>query len=117
MWEIVDGEGLASDYDQFLPDDTVQIPENAPGYVLPYGDSPLDTENVGELVYLDIINSARDYVYITTPYLIPDNEIVTALGYAAKSGVDVRIITPGIPDNGMSDLSENPITASLSLWG
>ena len=98
MWEIVDGEGLASDYDQFLPDDTVQIPENAPGYVLPYGDSPLDTENVGELVYLDIINSARDYVYITTPYLIPDNEIVTALGYAAKSGVDVRIITPGIPD-------------------
>ena len=98
MWEIVDGEGFASDYDQFLPENTAEMPKNAPGYVMPYGDSPLDSENVGELVYLDIINNARDYLYITTPYLIPDNEIVTALGYAAKSGVDVKIITPGIPD-------------------
>ncbi|MGN0623996.1 MAG: cardiolipin synthase [Oscillospiraceae bacterium] len=97
MWEITDGEGMATDYDMYRPEN-YQPPENAEGYVLPYGDSPLDTENVGELVYLDIINNARDYVYITTPYLIPDNELVTALGYAAKSGVDVRIITPGIPD-------------------
>lgn len=97
IWEIIDGEGLASDYDMFRPENYLP-PADAPGYVMPYGDSPLDTENVGELVYLDIINNARDYIYITTPYLIPDNEIVTALGYAAKSGVDVRIITPGIPD-------------------
>lgn len=97
MWEIIDGEGIATDYDMYRPEPD-KCPENAKGYILPYGDSPLDTENVGELVYLDIINNARDYIYITTPYLIPDNELVTALGYAAKSGVDVRIITPGIPD-------------------
>ncbi len=68
------------------------------GFVMPYGDVPTDGENVGELVYLDIINKARKYVYITTPYLIIDNEMMTALGFAAKSGVDVRIILPGIPD-------------------
>lgn len=68
------------------------------GYVIPYGDSPLDHENVGELVYMDMINNAKDYIYISTPYLVPDNEMLTVLGYAAKSGVDVRIITPEIPD-------------------
>ena len=45
-----------------------------------------------------MINNAKDYIYISTPYLIPDNEMLTVLGYAAKSGVDVRIITPEIPD-------------------
>lgn len=98
IWEIVDGEGIASEYDLFLPEDTSKMPKDTPGFVIPYGDSPLDKEAVGELVYLNIINNARDYIYITTPYLVPDNEIITALGYAAKSGVDVRIITPGIPD-------------------
>ena len=68
------------------------------GYVQPYGDSPLDEEVVGENVYLNIINSAKDYVYIFTPYLIIDNEMMTALCLAAKKGVDVRIVTPGIPD-------------------
>ena len=68
------------------------------GYVTPYGDSPLDDENVGENVYLDMINQAYDYLYITTPYLILDDNLQTALINAAKRGVDVRIITPGIPD-------------------
>lgn len=68
------------------------------GYVIPYGDSPLDHENVGELVYMDILNSAKDYVHIMTPYLILDHEMLTALTYAAKRGVDVKIIMPGIPD-------------------
>ncbi len=68
------------------------------GFVMPYGDVPTDGENVGELVYLDIINKAEKYVYITTPYLIIDHEMITALGFAAKSGVDIRIIVPGIPD-------------------
>ena len=52
----------------------------------------------GENIYLNMINKAKHYVYITTPYLIIDNEMVTALTLAAKSGIDVRIITPGIPD-------------------
>ena len=68
------------------------------GYVTPYGDSPLDDENVGENVYLNMINQAYDYLYITTPYLILDDNLQTALINAAKRGVDVRIITPGIPD-------------------
>ena len=68
------------------------------GYVVPYGDSPLDDENTGENVYLNMINQAYDYLYITTPYLILDDTLQTALINASKRGVDVRIITPGIPD-------------------
>lgn len=68
------------------------------GFVQPYADSPLDEESVGENVYLNIINMAEEYVYICTPYLIIDNEMVTALCLASKRGVDVRIITPNIPD-------------------
>lgn len=77
------------------------LPENTfpgEGYVMPYGDSPLDNENVGEMVYLDILNQAKDYVYIMTPYLILDNEMLTGLTFAAKRGVDVRLILPHIPD-------------------
>lgn len=68
------------------------------GFVIPYGDSPLDGENVGERVYMDIINQAKDYVHIMTPYLILDNEMVTALTYAAKRGIDTVMIMPHIPD-------------------
>ncbi|MCI8387415.1 MAG: cardiolipin synthase [Clostridiales bacterium] len=68
------------------------------GFAQPYADTPLDGECVGELVYFNLINKAKEYIYITTPYLIPDNELITALCFAAKSGIDVRIITPKIPD-------------------
>lgn len=68
------------------------------GFVQPYGDSPLDHETVGENVYLNLLHKAKEYVYISTPYLVVDNEMVTALILAAKSGVDVRIITPHIED-------------------
>ncbi|WP_167957537.1 cardiolipin synthase [Anaerosporobacter faecicola] len=68
------------------------------GYVQPYGDTPLDQEVVGENVYLNLINGATRYIYMYTPYLIIDNEMMTALCLAAKKGVDVRIVTPGIPD-------------------
>ena len=68
------------------------------GFVQPYSDIPLDYETVGENVYLNIIAQAEKYVYIFTPYLIIDNEIMTVLCLAAKSGVDVRIVTPGVPD-------------------
>jgi cardiolipin synthase len=64
------------------------------GYVQPYADSPVDDENVGEHVYIQIINKAREYVYINTPYLVVDDNLLSALTLAAKSGVDVRIITP-----------------------
>lgn len=68
------------------------------GYVMPYCDCPLDEDKVGERVYMDILYRARDYVHIMTPYLILDNELETALKYAAERGVDVKIILPGIPD-------------------
>lgn len=70
----------------------------AGGFVQPFGDSPLDAEPVAENVYIDILAQAKDYVYIATPYLAISNEMQTALCLAAKRGVDVRILTPGIPD-------------------
>lgn len=83
------------DLRKYLPDYTFEGPG---GYVIPYGDSPLDKENTGEQVYLDIINQAKNYVYIMTPYLILDNEMMMTLKSAAKRGVDVKIIMPHIPD-------------------
>lgn len=68
------------------------------GFVIPYADNPLDGERMGEQVYLDILQTASDYVYIMTPYLILDETMVNALTYAAKRGIDVRIILPHIPD-------------------
>lgn len=63
-------------------------------WVQPYADAPYDSENVSEHVYLQIINTAKHYVYINTPYLVVDDSMLSALSLAAKSGVDVRIVTP-----------------------
>jgi len=92
QWHVV--RSSSEDLDRFRPTRFV----SGDGYVQPYGDTPLDDEYLGENVYLNIINGAKRYVYFMTPYLIIDNEIQTALCLAAKRGVDVRIITPGIPD-------------------
>ncbi len=72
--------------------------DKANGYVIPYGDCPLDADKVGERVYMDILNRAVRYVHIMSPYLILDGEMETALKFAAERGVDVRLILPGIPD-------------------
>ena len=93
MWEYVTGEKITN-FESYLP--TVKLPQD--GWVQPFADSPLDDLNIGESTYLQIIHNARKYVYITTPYLVLDNEMITALTIAAQSGVDVRILTPGIPD-------------------
>ena len=93
MWNVDTRQ--AEDYPRYLD---VTRPVAAPGFVLPYGDRPFDGEMVGEMVYMDILNRARRYVHITTPYLIVDNEMVTALTYAAKRGVEVVLIVPAIPD-------------------
>ncbi len=68
------------------------------GFICPYGENPLDNENVGENVYINILNQSTKYCYIFTPYLIIDSEMINALSLAAKRGVDVRIVVPGIPD-------------------
>lgn len=68
------------------------------GYVQPFSDSPTDDENVGETAHMNMINMAKEYVYIQTPYLVIGYEFVSALTTAAKNGVDVRIMLPHIPD-------------------
>lgn len=68
------------------------------GYVQPYEDNPLGKERAAENVYLNLIYAAKKTLYVTTPYLIITDEVTNALGLAAKRGVDVRIITPGVPD-------------------
>lgn len=96
MWSVI--TRMKCDFTAYTPYEHHPEPFASDGFVQPYSDTPLDNEVVGENVYLNIINQAKDYVYICTPYLIIDNEMMTALCLAAKNGVDVRIITPGIPD-------------------
>ena len=85
-------------YPDHLEEKDKNIGKQSPGYVIPYGDGPHQEENVAEQVYMDIISSAAKYVYIMTPYLILDHEMKQNLMHASKSGVDVRIIMPHIPD-------------------
>lgn len=89
MWDAITGEDTRQEFYRAPSEMAAQN-----GIVQPYSDMPLDGEQVGEMVYLNMINRAEKYVYICTPYLIVDNETVTALLLAAKNGVDVRIITP-----------------------
>lgn len=96
MWTVI--TRTSCDFEKYRPHLYHMGPFTADGLVQPYGDSPMDSETVGASVYLNIINYAKRYLYIFTPYLIPDNETLTALCQAAKRGVDVRIVTPEIPD-------------------
>lgn len=91
---------LTGEEEAYMP--YLSVPEepakHAMGYVLPYGDNPLDRDKVGEFVYMDILNHASRFVHIMTPYLILDDELLAALQLAAARGVDVKLILPGIPD-------------------
>lgn len=93
MWDFT-----RSEEERFTPYAPPPAPGGVQGYVQPYHDCPWDNEPVGLTVYLNLINRANRYVYITTPYLVIDYSLTMALTAAAKSGVDVRIITPHIPD-------------------
>lgn len=93
MWEHAAGKHL--EYADYRP---IQNEVDGVGFVQPYIDSPLDDEPVGETVYLNLIGKAKRYIYLTTPYLIIDHAMSMALSSAAKAGIDVRIITPHIPD-------------------
>ncbi|NLM68598.1 MAG: cardiolipin synthase [Firmicutes bacterium] len=96
VWDYL--KGIDEDYEQYKPERFGEQKYPVDGYVQPFSDNPLDDEAVGETVYLNLITRAKEYVYITTPYLIIDAEMMTALCNAAKQGIDVRIITPHIPD-------------------
>lgn len=93
-WHIDEKE---MNFQQYLARRT-HAPQEALGYVIPYGDCPLDGDKVGEMVYMDIINSAERYVHIMTPYLILDGEMRNTIMYAARRGIEVKIILPHIPD-------------------
>lgn len=95
MWNI--DEKKSDAYEKYLyPSRKPFDPKD--GYVLPYGDTPYDNETVGEEVYFHILNHAKEYVHIMTPYLILDNEMIKTLARVAKSGMEVIIIMPHIPD-------------------
>ncbi len=94
MWNV---DEKKADFASYLTYDTL-APAETSGYVIPYGDCPLDDDKVGERVYMDILNRAKRYVHIMTPYLILDGEMEAALKFAAERGVEVELILPGIPD-------------------
>lgn len=96
LWEFIykNYDNVADFYPDFEEDHLL----DSEGFYQPYVDSPFDSETVGINVYLNLINRAKKYVYITTPYLIIDNLLMEALCTAAKGGVDVRIIVPHKPD-------------------
>jgi cardiolipin synthase len=85
------------DYAPFMPQ-AESLSAQSDGVIQPYGDSPLDEEALAETVYLNIINQAQRYVYIYTPYFAVGETMLEALKAAAKRGVDVRLVLPGIPD-------------------
>lgn len=92
MWQFYGVEDV--EYERYRP--TKSYP--GAGYVLCYGDSPLDSVLVGEMAYMNMIENAERYISINTPYLILDNEMTTALCKAARSGIRVQIVTPGVAD-------------------
>ena len=94
MWNAI--KKTDTDYTAYFPEITYTAKQT--GYVQPYADNPLDDEHTGENVYMNVLNSAREYAYFITPYLLISDEMKKAFTLAARRGVDVRIITPGIPD-------------------
>ncbi|MDE5907653.1 MAG: cardiolipin synthase [Lachnospiraceae bacterium] len=94
MWQIDEGGDESMHFLSY----PVSPKEEARGFVIPYGDCPLDNDKLGERVYMDILNRSLKYVHIMSPYLILDGEMETALKFAAERGVEVILILPGIPD-------------------
>lgn len=97
MWNI--DEASRENYGRYMKKSEYLEPTmRNGGYIAPYGDSPLDNEDLGKKVYLDILNKAKEYVHIMTPYLILDEEMRNALTFASQRGVDVKLMLPHIPD-------------------
>ena len=93
LWQVQSRS--KEDFSRFL---NIRYSVPAPGFVQPYADNPLSEERTAENVYLNLISQANKTLYFMTPYLIITEEMDRSLRLAAKRGVDVRIITPGIPD-------------------
>lgn len=98
MWTHVRGEKQQEIVSTFRPDRPMRRDMQPHGFVQPFADSPLDSEAVSDTVLFNMITKARKSIYIMTPYLVISDKLISALCVASKNGVDVRIITPGIPD-------------------
>ena len=100
-WYINRGE--ISDFDQYHLENQTRF---GSGLCIPYGSGPkpIYKTKVGKIVYQNLINQAEDFVYITTPYLIIDYDLTEDIKNAAMRGVDVRIVTPHIPDKKLIQL-------------
>ncbi len=92
MWHV------SQKHPEYAALEVTPAPEQSAGFVMPYGDSPFDSEHLGQRVYMDLLSRAQRYVHIMTPYLIVDSELENTLCYAARRGVDVKLVLPGIPD-------------------
>lgn len=88
-------------YEDFVRSSFHPNPDVSKGLVLPFFDSPTDENDVGKNFHLNMLSSANKFCWISTPYLILDAEMISALELAVKNGVDVRVIVPGIPDKKM----------------
>lgn len=113
MWGATQKE--LPETESFLPAPAYAAQEH--GFVVPYSDSPLDNEQTGENVYLNLISDAQEFIYFTTPYLIISDEMQRALTLAARRGVDVRIVTPGIPDKKLIFSVTRSFYARLAQYG
>ena len=90
--------GIINELKDYMPGRYRETVKSNAAFVQPYGDQPFDDVPLSENVYLELINQARRRLYIFTPYLIMSDELTRAVCIAAKRGVDVRIVVPGIPD-------------------
>lgn len=89
------------DYESYLPEKYIDEDGGFPisdGFIIPYGDIPFDEISIGEEVYLSLLSKAKNYVYLSTPYFLPDSKMKDAIIRAKLEGVDVRLLVPHIPD-------------------
>ncbi len=114
MWNV--SENTIQNFDRYLNVDIAPIYPDS-GYVMAYADNPFNHYQVGHSVYIDIINNSTRYCHIITPYLVLDNITMNALKFAAKRGVDVKIIMPGIPDKKYAYCLARTYYKELIRWG
>jgi cardiolipin synthase len=99
MWNY--GIDQPTPYAPFLKNPALFSQLHEPGYVIPFFDSPTDHNNVGRDFHMNMLIQAKETFWISTPYLVLDDEMIATFELAVKNGVDVRVIIPGIPDKKM----------------
>ncbi|MCR4695426.1 MAG: cardiolipin synthase [Pseudobutyrivibrio sp.] len=116
VWNAVsDKDKDDKDLTQFFPE--YKEEKDGDGYIQPYADVPYDTEQVGETVYMSMLQTAVDYCWFSTPYLVISDELSRECEMAAKRGVDVRVITPGIPDKKLVNMMTKSYYNTLARNG